>query len=334
MRYRPSFTSDTEIIGKLTRDYGLPLKKLQFLPVGEDSWCYLAEEDERNWFVKIARRGLYPPSVIIPALLQNVSGYRFVNPVVPDRQGLLWNKLAEHDFVVYPFVKGITAMDCVLSAKHWQGFGRMLAMLHETRLDEDTRHGLKVEDFVPSWADGAKRVVMHAATEDHLGAAGELVQFIQERESEIRAIIARAEELGRKLQRHQLELVLCHADPNLSNILLAEDGRILLVDWDGVMLAPRERDLMFFTGEGQEAFMCGYDSDGTYKFNLTAIAYYKYEWVVQEFYDYGSRIFFANLDEVEKQYALKEFVKLFDRGDVVQDAYEADADLTDLQYTP
>lgn len=47
---------------------------------------------------------------------------------------------------------------------------------------------------------------------------------------------------------------------------------------------------------------------------------------MQEFSDYGSRLFFTHdLDMLEQQHALQEFYKLFAPGDVVQEAYAADA---------
>jgi spectinomycin phosphotransferase len=100
----------------------------------------------------------------------------------------------------------------------------------------------------------------------------------------------------------------------------------VLIDWDDVMLAPRERDLMFFTGKEQEPFLSSYDKTKAFNLNHTAIAYYKYEWVVQEIGDYGSQIFFRNVDEITKQHALQEFYKLFAPDDVVQEAYAFDVD--------
>ena len=53
-------------------------------------------------------------------------------------------------------------------------------------------------------------------------------------------------------------LVLCHNDIHLANLLVGHDGRLAVVDWDGLRLAARERDLMFVAGQQRARFLEGY----------------------------------------------------------------------------
>lgn len=321
MIQRPAFVTDAQIVAKLEQNYGLRATNLCFLPVGEASWCYRAESAWRNWFIKLAKRKLCPASILIPGMLRA----SFVNPAIPNMQGCFWDTLAGHPFVVYPYVEGRTLLDGGLAAERWQEVGRMLASLHATRLEELLLHELRRECFVSPWTEGARRVITHADNRGLTGTSAELACFIRERASEMCAIVSHAELLGRLLQARQLELVLCHGDPNKVNILLTRDDRLLLIDWDGITLAPAERDLMFFTGAERDLFMQGYTARRKFFPDATALAYYKYEWVVQEFCDYGTRLFFApDLDEAEQQHALQAFYQLFTSEGVVEQAYAAD----------
>lgn len=44
-----------------------------------------------------------------------------------------------------------------------------------------------------------------------------------------------------------LDFVLCHADFHDANLLIDPTGRLFIVDWDEIILAPKERDLVFVT---------------------------------------------------------------------------------------
>jgi len=39
--------------------------------------------------------------------------------------------------------------------------------------------------------------------------------------------------------------ILCHADIHAWNLLIDVNGRLYIVDWDTLIFAPKERDLMF-----------------------------------------------------------------------------------------
>ena len=327
MIQRPSFTSDAQIIAILYKNYDLSIKTLAFVPLGEASWCYKAmDTDENIWFIKILRHELHVPSVTIPKFLHDELGYQFVSPPIHTQKGLLWESVEKHDLMVYPYLQGKTVMDDALFER-WQEIGHIFALLHQTTLPDNVEKMLHTEDFIPTWEQEAKSVVAYAAISGLIGISYELARFIQSKEQEIQAILVRTEELGSLLRKEKPEHVLCHADPNKANIFVTNDNEIVLIDWDGVMLAPRERDLMFFTGKEQEYFMSGYSKNQQFRINALAIAYYKYEWVVQEIGDYGTQIFFSNSDDATKQRALQEFYKLFATDDVVQDAYTSDTDV-------
>jgi len=78
------------------------------------------------------------------------------------------------------------------------------------------------------------------------------------------------------------------------NVLVGPSGEFVVVDWDETLLAPRERGLMFVDGgvgnldtEGS-AFYAGY---GEVDIDPLLIAYYRFDWIVQELADYGRRAF-------------------------------------------
>jgi spectinomycin phosphotransferase len=129
-------------------------------------------------------------------------------------------------------------------------------------------------------------------------------------------------------QQRSPALVLCHTDYHRANILLDAQGQIHVVDWDTPLLAPKERDLMFIAGDGaaQERYIqLFFEGYGPAEIDAVGIAYYRYEWVVQEFNDYAARIILSpDLSDNSRQDALRQFQQLFDPGDVVDLAYQSD----------
>lgn len=80
----------------------------------------------------------------------------------------------------------------------------------------------------------------------------ELAAFLRRRRAESLDLVQRAEWLAESLAAEPLEFVLCHADIHASNILVDGRDALYIVDWDGPLLAPKERDLMFIDGANDD----------------------------------------------------------------------------------
>ena len=75
----------------------------------------------------------------------------------------------------------------------------------------------------------------------------ELGKFIRSQDEKVRFIIKRTKELGEKLRQLNLQFGICHADIHTSNIVVNTENKLYFIDWDSVLLAPRERDLFFYS---------------------------------------------------------------------------------------
>ncbi len=325
MLTKPRDLSDDILVAQLAHAYNLSVQELVFLPLGEASWNFMAvAKPGGEWLVKVLKGDLYPPAFLVPRFLSEGLGYDFLVAPTQTNADKLWIALGQFHVVLYPFLKGKTAEQYGLSEIQWEETGRVIRALHATVTPSALQNMLKQETFSPRWGAGAREVLKYALSQGHRGTARELVEFVQGRYQEIESLLVRAAELGLQFKLRAPEFVLCHADPNQANIFITMDGRLVLLDWDEVMMAPRERDLMFFQGKKKAGFMKGYDPDGVLHVDNDAIAYYRYEWVVQEIDSYGRRVLFEDLDSTEKQHALQEFFRLFEPGNVVDAAYESD----------
>ena len=125
--------------------------------------------------------------------------------------------------------------------------------------------------------------------------------------------------------------MVCHADLHANNVLVPADGGIAVIDWDEVMLAPPERDLMFVRGSAiagvvtdaqATAFEAGY---GTGEADPVLIAWYRIDWAVQDLADFARRVLLdAEAGDATRRYALELFASNFEPGGEVETAIAAD----------
>ncbi len=332
MLEKPPIDDDT-ILSTLRRQYGLPVSTIKFLPIGNDfsAWVYRVDsDDETPYFLKLKRGSVDPAAGQVPHFLHNSGIPQIVAPL-PTRQQQLWTETRGYTLILLPYIEGGSGMDLGLSDAQWIDYGAVLRQIHDSQPSDELLNYLECETFAPQWNASLFDRIEYGSFEDMTSRA--LAAFWRERSAEIRRIVARCESLGRSLQEQSPPLVLCHTDYHTANILLDAQGQIHVVDWDAPLLAPKERDLMFIVGSDQTnsrevaLFFQGYGPADT---DLVGIAYYRYEWVVQEFNDYATRILaMPDLGDESRRDALRHFRALFDPGDVVEAAYQSDEALSD-----
>lgn len=332
---RPNLQND-QILACLEQSYGLVVTSLHFLPVGNDStaWAFRVETPSSGtFFLKVKKGTVDPPGVLIPCHLRE-HGFQQAVAALPTSSGNFWQPV-DHEFnlILYPFIEGKAGMDIGLTDDQWIEYGRILKRLHDTTLDDLHASLLKTEIFVPKWSPMVREIHRHVQAKRFSDPAEkELATFLKHKQEEIEKITLRAETLGKVLQKRTLQNVLCHADIHTANLLISDEGKIFVVDWDGVLLAPKERDLMFVVeaavggvcieSKEEKLFFEGY---GETEINPLALAYYRYEWVVQDIGDYGERVFLMHdVGEETKKASVQGLMAMFSPGDVVDSAYQSE----------
>jgi spectinomycin phosphotransferase len=326
MRERPPLPDDT-LVAALAAGWGVAAASVEFLPVGDDAgaWSFrVVAGDGTRRFLKVRGGRVDPAAVLVPVFLRD-HGLEPVVAAVPAAGGDPWRPLDGFTLLVYPWVDGVPAMELGLTDRQWVALGRFVAALHRTALPAPLAATVTRESFVP-WGARPVRALDGRIDQGRPGDPlhRELAGVWRAHRDEIAVAVDRAERLGRVVAAARPELVLCHADLHLANLLVDEDGRLAVVDWDGLQLAPRERDLLFVAGHERARFLEGY---GHVALDRPTVAYYRWEWVVQEVADYGGRVVDDRLGEATRGHALEELRRLFAPGDVVEAARRSDRGL-------
>jgi spectinomycin phosphotransferase len=219
-------------------------------------------------------------------------------------------------------------MDVGMSDAHWVEFGSVLKRIHTTKLTPDIANQIKRENFSSQrleWDKDVHAQVKSRKYDDPFQK--ELAEFWLENYSTISTILQRSAALAKKMQATDLEFVLCHADIHTANVLRTEDDRIFIVDWDDTIIAPKERDLLFVMGSifgdmsrgrAEQLFFAGY---GKTEVDRLALAYYRYNWCVEDIGGFAEHIFTTeNIGEETKKSAIWWFKNLFSQGNSVETA--------------
>jgi spectinomycin phosphotransferase len=293
---------EAKIVSSLATQYGLHVTSVVYLPIGYDMNAAVYEVvtgDGTSYFLKIRFGPVYEPALEVPRTLIE---HGIPNILAPLRtqDSMLWCSLHGSDrfsIVLYPFIRGENAKMIGLTDAQWRTFGSTLQAVHSSGLDERFRDRLPVETFALPSAELVRTLLATPAGAHVKSASAEqFARFWRDRGGQILKIVKRAESLGQELRTKSFDHVLCHSDIHGANILVSQDGPIYLIDWDGPIIAPRERDLLFVVGSvigrpvvprEESLFFEGY---GPFEIDPSALIYYRYERVIEDLGEMAKRI--------------------------------------------
>jgi spectinomycin phosphotransferase len=329
---------DDQITECLHTAYGLTGLRLAFLPLGADAntAVYRAVTAEGTaYFVKLRGGSFNESTVTLPRYLRD-HGMPSVIAPLPAKSGQLWADLGAYKVILYPFVEGRDGYAVALSASHWAGLGAALKTLHTTALPPRLLSRLQRESYTPRWRARVRSFATRAAQggdddDDVDAVAAEVVELIQNRREQLLDLADRAERLAATLQAHPPEFVLCHSDLHAGNVLIAHDGALFIVDWDDPILAPKERDLMY-AGGGQgfsghtpaEEEAHFYEGYGPAEINQAALAYYRYERIIQDIAIYCEQLLLTAAGGQDRAQSLRYLKSNFEPDGVLEIAYRSD----------
>lgn len=104
-------------------------------------------------------------------------------------------------------------------------------------------------------------------------------RLMKENQSMVQARMDWVLSLAGQIQGMGLQFVLCHTDIHGGNIMKTPQGRLYLVDWENMMLAPREADLYWFSERADADLFCR----GA---NAQALAYYRMRRDLEDIFEF------------------------------------------------
>jgi len=282
MREQPGIPEE-RLRACLQNQYDLIPVTLEFLPLGLDyhAGVYrVVSEQGTAYLLKVTSRPLYEPRCLVPRYLNDQGITSVVAPVLT-KSNALWTLLEEWTVIVYPFIDGDTSWTG-MTDEQWKEVGTIFKWIHQVMLPPFGFESLRKEAFDPTeyarWVRAFETQHLHSR---HSGSVSERALRADWRahQSTIHTGVTSLEKLAEVLQRRAGPYVICHADLHPANLLRDHAGHVCVIDWDEVMLAPKERDFIFVREPQADAFWEGY---GQREIDWVALTYYLWERVVQD----------------------------------------------------
>jgi spectinomycin phosphotransferase len=212
---------------------------------------------------------------------------------LPTKSGTLWAKMGDWTMILYPFIEGDNSLTGMTS-EQWRELGRVFKQIHRVPVPSGGLGSLRKETFDPTeyaqWISDFEAQHLHS---HHDASAPEraLLAEWQAQQSTIHKGVASMERLARALQNQSGPYVFCHADLHPHNLIRDDAGHVFVIDWDDVMLAPKERDFIFIREPQADAFWEGY---GHPDIDWVALTYYRWERVVTDVIACAEDMFFKD----------------------------------------
>jgi spectinomycin phosphotransferase len=322
---------DEEIIECLRNAYGLTVDKVMFLPLGADfntAVYRVTATDGTDYFLKLRSGKFLEASVSVPKYLADL-GIKQVIPPLAIKTGELWASLASFKAILYPYVEGHNGVDDKPSDNHWVQFGATVKKLHSADIPSSITKDVPRETFSAKWRETVKSFLERIENEVfEEPVAVKMALFLKSKSSEILKLVERAEKLAITIQKQPLDYVLCHADIHGWNLIVDKENALYIVDWDTLIFAPKERDLMFVgagiwdsgltAAEEESLFYQGY---GQIKINQNAMAYYRFERIIQDIGDYCEYIFLSDEGGDDRMQCFEHLQPVFLPNGAIERAY-------------
>ena len=325
---------DAKIIACLQAEYGLLVAKITFLSLGADlntAVYRVTVVDGTAYFLKLRSGVLDETSVALPKFLSDQGIAQIIAPLATST-GQLWANLDAFTVILYPFVEGRNGYEVDLTDHHWIEFGATLKRIHTVTVPPALIDRLQRETYSPRWREIVKKSLTRVETDTFDDpVAVELSAYLKTKHAEILDLVAQAERLAQALQTQAPESVACHADLHAGNILIAASGAFFLVDWDTLIRAPKERDLMYAGGgqfrdtrTPQQEETLFYQGYGPTPIDQRALAYYRYERIIEDLAVECEQIFSTTGSRADREQALRYFMSNFKPNGILEIARQSD----------
>jgi spectinomycin phosphotransferase len=304
------------LVETIRQAYGYSVSSLTFFPEGTVGSHYIADcKAGQRYFVTLLNDGALATIQagrldFILALRSSLyeRGLFTAQPALHRTlEGKLKAEFNGQPLTVSEFILGGNIWDCwppdpALGAE----LGQLAARLHNTTPDlgMDVPY---IEKFTLPFESVLHKTLADLDAQSLLNRPGQrtLRDLVLPRRDTLLRMLAHLRELGETARQLNPPLVLVHTDMHGGNLIRTPEGKLIVVDWEGAMLAPAEFDLFMFMSAGFDSMLSEYFRVArSPRLYPELFAYYFYRRNLEDIADFLFSILYENTTDEQDQVEL------------------------------
>lgn len=200
-------------------------------------------------------------------------------------------------YLLYEYISGETIGDKNLSEEQVCGLSEIIAELHLYGKELPIETDAVKEDFYVPFLQQLRSTL----DKEYNKVPSDVRELINPHIEQINGLIDTVEKLSVHLKNCNLRKALCHTDIHNWN-LMQSGQQLMLIDWEGLKLAPVEADIMFLIDKPYyDNFLSIYQKvHKNFVVNPTALQFYQSRRKLEDIWDLIEQLIYDNQDTQER----------------------------------
>ena len=308
------------------KEYGFSIANIEKLNSGFDANTMVfkvSSTEQKEYFIKIRSRYFSESCINVPFWLSKEAGLANIIEPIETMDKKLYVKKSSSYIMMYPYINGKSGWNVTLTKEQFIEFGRFMYKLHSVKPPNDYLKTIPMDKYNRKHIETVKKYLKNHKSPLHNDSI--IMDFstaLETNQSAINEIICYLENTVNETSREKI--CLCHGDINAGNLLFSEND-LYIVDWDTLVLASKEKDLMYIGGgignkwnnnDDIEYFYKGYGKEIEIDKNL--IKYHRCKRIIQDKFYFVKEINDLKYGNERKNNVLRVFKSLFEPKNVVE----------------
>ncbi|WP_080848987.1 aminoglycoside phosphotransferase family protein [Cytobacillus gottheilii] len=200
-------------------------------------------------------------------------------------------------YLLYEYIEGETIGDQDLTDDQVRQLSKMITELHSFGKDIPVETAAIKEDFEVPFLQMLRQLLQKGRND----FPSDVWELIHSSIPQLNNLIHTVEEHSLYLKNANLRMALCHTDLHYWN-LMQSGNQLMLIDWEGLKLAPVEADLMFLVDKPyfNEFIKIYQETHQNFSINTEAMTFYKGKRRLEDIWEFMEQLLYDNQGEQER----------------------------------